>query len=100
MALLIKSVSKSKPMNIQVTIPDTSLDAWNYALANYNAASPNKLTLPEYVSEIIVGAQTNSNVSAYATYELTRLVPLGEKYNAATTSVQAQVDALLAPFNP
>lgn len=87
-------------MIIQVTIPDSSIDAWNFALDNYNKASPKSLTLPEYVNDIIVGAQTNSNVSAYAAYQLTQLVPLGEKYNVAPPSVQEQVDALLAPFNP
>jgi hypothetical protein len=87
-------------MNILVVLPDDSLDAWNFALGNYNKASPKALTLPEYVNDIIVGAQTNSNVSAYASYQLTQLVPLGEKYNAAPKSVQEQIDALLSPFNP
>jgi len=86
-------------MTIQVTLPDDSIEAWNYALGNYNAASPTKLTLPQYVNDIIVGAQTNANASAYATYQLTQLVPLGEQYNAAPEAVQKQVDALLAPFN-
>lgn len=86
-------------MTIQVTIPDDTLDAWNHALANYNGASPTPLDLPAYVNDIIVGAQTNTNVSAYAAYQLTQLVPLGEQYNAAPESVQKQVDALLAPFN-
>ena len=87
-------------MNIQVTIPDDSLDAWNYALQNYNGASPTPLDLPAYVNDIIVGAQTNSNVSAYAAYQLTLLVPLGDQFNAAPASVQAEVKALLAPYNP
>jgi hypothetical protein len=87
-------------MNISITLPDDSLDAWNFALGNYNTASPKSLTLPEYINDIIVGAQTNSNVSAYASYQLTQLVPLGEKYNAAPKNVQEQIDALLAPFNP
>ena len=87
-------------MTIQVTIPDSSADAWDFALEKYNSASPTPLDLPSYVNDIIVGAQTNINVSAYNTYQLAQLVPLGEKYNAAPTSVQEQVDALLAPYNP
>jgi hypothetical protein len=87
-------------MNIQVSIPDDSLDAWNFALNNYNVASPNALTLPEYVNDIIVGAQTNSNVSAYTAYQLTLLVPLGDQFNAAPANVQDEVKALLAPYSP
>jgi len=86
-------------MTIQVTLPDDSIEAWNYALGNYNAASPTKLTLPQYVNDIIVGAQTNANASAYAAHQLTLLVPLGDQFNAAPTNVQDQVKALLAPFN-
>lgn len=87
-------------MNIPVTISDDSLDAWNFALGNYNKAAITPLKLPEYINDIIVGAQTNSNVAAYNSYQLSQLVPLGEKYNAAPKSVQDQIDALLAPFNP
>lgn len=87
-------------MNIEVIIPDSSLDAWNFALGNYNSSAVEQLTLPEYINQIIVGAQTNANVSAYATWQLTQLVPLGEKYNTAPPNVRAQVDALLKPYNP
>lgn len=86
-------------MNIQVTLPDDTLDAWNYALGNYNAASPTPLDLPAYVNDIIVGAQTNANVSAYDAWKLTQLVPLGAKYLAAPESIKLEVDAMLEPFN-
>lgn len=87
-------------MDITVTLPDDSLDAWNWALANYNQSAVYQLTLPEYVNNIIVGAQTATNTSAYASWQLQQLVPLGEKYNAAPDDVKLQVDALLAPYNP
>lgn len=87
-------------MDITVIIPDDSLDAWNWALANYNQSAVHKLTLPEYINSITVGGQTNLNVEAYAAWQLQQLVPLGEKYNAAPASVQKEVDDLLAPYNP
>ena len=87
-------------MNIPVTIPDESLDAWNYALELYNAGSLKPLDLSTYINEIIVGAQTNTNVDAYATYQLQQLVPVGVKYIAAPPDVQKQVDTLLAPYAP
>lgn len=85
-------------MNTPVTIPDDSLDAWNYALELYNANAVKSLDLPTYINEIIVGSQTNSNVDAYATYQLQQLIPLGERYNVAPSNVQKQVDDLLAPY--
>lgn len=86
-------------MNIQVTLPDSSLEAWGYALENYNSASPNPLDLSAYVNDIIVGAQTNINVDTFNAYQLTKLKPLGEKYNAAPESVKLEIDELLAPYN-
>jgi len=84
-------------MNIQVTLPDDALDAWNHALNGYNNASPVHLDLPAYVNDIVVGAQTNANVSAFNSYQIQQLVPLGERYSAAPESVKLQIDALLAP---
>lgn len=86
-------------MNIPVTLPDNTLEAWGFALENYNSASPTPLDLPAYVNDIIVGAQTNANVDTFNAYQLTKLKPLGEKYNAAPAEVKAEVDALLEPYN-
>lgn len=86
-------------MNISVTLPDSTLEAWGFALENYNAASPIPLDLPAYVNDIIVGAQTNTNVDTFNAYQLTKLKPLGEKYNAAPAEAKAEVDALLEPYN-
>lgn len=86
-------------MEITVTIPDDTLEAWGFALENYNGKSPKSLELPAYVNDIIVGAQTNVNVETFNAYQLTKLEPLGEKYKAAPESVKLEVDALLAPYN-
>ena len=44
--------------------------------------------------------ETAGYVAAYNTAQITKLAPLGEKYNAAPVNIQEQVDALLAPYNP
>lgn len=85
-------------MNIQVTIPDSSIPAWRLALEGYNAAALKPLTLDEYVDQIIVGGQTDKNIVAYNAAQIAKLVPLGEKYLAAPPSVQELVDKELAPY--
>ena len=44
-------------------------------------------------------AFVNTTEVAYNTYKLQELIPLGEKYNAAPSHVQEQVDALLNPYS-
>jgi len=85
-------------MNIPVTIPDSSIPAWEAALEAYNGTSIAPLTLPEYIDQIIVGGQTNKNVAAYNSAQLARLAPLGEKYLAAPPEVQESIDEQLAPY--
>lgn len=85
-------------MNVIISIPDSDLPAWNYALDNYNAAAITPLTLEQYVNDIIVGAQTNVNVAAYNQAQMENLVPLGKQYLAAPANVQALVDKELAPY--
>lgn len=85
-------------MNIPVTIPDSSIPAWQLALDAYNGSSVTPLTLPEYIDQIIVGGQTDKNMAAYNAAQLAKLVPLGEKYLAAPSSVQESIDEQLAPY--
>jgi len=86
-------------MNIHTTIPDEAVPAWQYRVDQFNAGSGQPPVDIEGFAQITRDSETTGYAAAYAAYQLTLLVPLGEQYNAAPEAVQKQVDALLAPFN-
>lgn len=87
-------------MNILTTIPDAAIPAWQMRVDQFNAGSGKPPVTIEGFAQINRAIETEGYVSTYETAQITRLVPLGEKYNAAPANVQEQVDALLAPYNP
>jgi hypothetical protein len=87
-------------MNITTTIPDSAIPAWEMRVEQYNAGSGKEPVDIQGFAQVNRDIETAGYVSAYDTAQITKLVPLGEKYNAAPLSVQEQVDALLTPYNP
>jgi hypothetical protein len=59
---------------------------------------------PPYTNEsyltYVLGKAVDGYTADYNKSQLQKLVPLGEKYVAAPASIQEEIDALLAPFNP
>lgn len=82
-------------MNILTTIPDSSISAWQTVVDKYNAGSGKTPVTIEGFAQVFRDEETARYVNAYNTAQITKLVPLGEKYNAATPAVQAKIDALL-----
>jgi hypothetical protein len=86
-------------MNIHTTIPDKAIPAWQYRVDQFNAGSNQPPVDIEGFAQINRDGETEGYAAAYAAYQLTLLVPLGDQFNAAPTNVQDQVKALLAPYN-
>ena len=87
-------------MKILTTIPDDTISAWKYCVDQFNAGSNQPPVDIEGFAQVNRDIETAGYVAAYNTAQITKLVPLGEKYNAAPVNIQEQVDALLAPYNP
>lgn len=87
-------------MNILTTIPDDAISAWQMRVDQYNEGSTQPPVDIEGFAQVNRDIETAGYVAAYNTAQITKLVPLGEKYNAAPVNIQEQVDALLAPYNP
>lgn len=84
-------------MNITLTIPDDTSDAWQYRLDQFNAGS-GPIDLTQFL-QLQLDDQTASNVAAYNAYNLRNLTALGEKYLAAPDSVKQQIDEALEPYS-
>lgn len=86
-------------MNISLTIPDAAISAWQYRVDQYNEGSNEApVTIAEFC-QLTLDGETSRVSTAYESYKLTQLIPLGKKFDAAPSHVQDQVDALLAPYN-
>ena len=86
-------------MTITTTIPTESIPAWQMRVDQYNEGSTQPPVDIEGFAQVNRDIETEGYVATYNTAQITKLVPLGEKYNAAPANVQEQVDALLAPYN-
>jgi len=86
-------------MNILTIIPDESIPAWKFRVEQYNAGSGKPPVDIDGFSQINRDIETAGYVDAYNAEQITKLKPLGEKYNAAPESVKLEVDALLEPYN-
>lgn len=82
-------------MNITTTISDETIPAWQARVDQYNAGSGLSPVDIEGFAQIFRDEETAGYVNAYNTAQITKLVPLGEKYNAASPAVQAKVGTLL-----
>ena len=87
-------------MTITTTIPTESVPAWQMRVNQYNEGSTQPPVDIEGFAQVNRDIETEGYVATYNTAQITKLVPLGEKYNAAPVNIQEQVDALLAPYNP
>lgn len=86
-------------MNISLTIPDDTSDAWQYRLDQFNAGSGQPpVDLTQFL-QLQLDGQTASSVAAYNAYNLRNLTALGEKYLAAPDSVKQQVDEALETYS-
>lgn len=86
-------------MNITLTIPDDTSEAWQYRLNQFNAGSGQPpVDLTQFL-QLQLDDQTASNVEAYNAYNLRNLTALGEKYLDAPDSVKQQVDEALEPYS-
>lgn len=83
-------------MKIITTIPDEALPAWQTRVDQYNAGSGLPPVDIEGFAQVFRDEETAGYVNAYNTAQITKLVPLGEKYNAASPAMQAKVDTLLS----
>lgn len=82
-------------MKITTSIPESSIPAWKARVDQYNAGSGQPPVDIEGFAQIFRDEETAGYVNAYNTAQITNLVPLGEKYNAASPAVQAKVGTLL-----
>lgn len=86
-------------MNITLTIPDDTSEAWQYRLNQFNAGSGQPpIDLAQFL-QLQLDDQTASSVAAYNAYNLLNLTALGEKYLAAPESVKQQIDEALEPYS-
>ena len=85
-------------MKITLTIPDTTLPAWNRRLDQFNAGSGQPpITLAEFFQRTAIDEPTPALVAAYQVARREALIPVADEILAAPEEKQqTAIDAALA----